>query len=106
MTPSLNKVNKNVILVIALVVVAVAGYFIFKGGSSDEPAVSTVSGITDSAVGQELVIELNRLKSLRNVDDKFLTEDPVFNSLFDFTQPVPEQPLGRENPFAAVGTSF
>lgn len=100
------KINKNVILAVALVVVGVAGYFIFTGNSDEAPAVSTVSGITDSAVGQELVIELNRLKGLQNVDDKFLTEDPVFNSLFDFTQPVPEQPVGRENPFAPIGSDF
>ena len=104
-TPS-NKMNKNLILVLALVAVVVAGYFIFKGGADEAPAVSTVSGVPDAAVGQELVIELNRLRGLKNIDDAFITKDPVFNSLYDFTQPVPEQPLGRENPFAAVGTDF
>ncbi|MEK7185649.1 MAG: hypothetical protein AAB726_03435 [Patescibacteria group bacterium] len=98
--------NKNIALIVGLVVVAVAGYFTFTRSPAPDAAVSTTSGessVAAAAVGQELVIELNRLKALRNINTEILSE-PAFESLVDYTQPIPTQPLGRLNPFAPIGS--
>ena len=98
-------INKNIILVVALIVVAIIGYYTFASKPAANQALTTSTTVdTSSAVGGELVVELNRLKALQNVDTSFLS-DPAFQSLQDFTQPVPPQPLGRGNPFAPVGSN-
>lgn len=98
------KIGRNKILLIGLIVVAVGGYYVFKVGSSTSAPLTTVeSGSAEAdTISQKLVIELNRLKGLRNVDNKLL-KDPAFNSLQDYTQSVVPQPLGRSNPFAPIG---
>lgn len=99
-------INKNVLLIIALIVVVGIGFYMFTGSKPDEALTTTTGGLVgEPVVGQELVIELNRLEALKNVDSGFLT-NPTFSSLEDFTVEVPPQPLGRENPFAPVGNDF
>lgn len=95
------KINKNMILVVALVIVAIAGYFTFFGKSSTSSQLINVQPSTP-AVGQELIVELNRLKSLRSIN-KDIFSNPVFVSLKDYTQTVTPQPFGRSNPFAPIG---
>jgi len=99
------KINKNVVLIIGLVIVAAAGYYTFTREPSNDAAITVTAGTGTPIVGQELVIELNRLKSLRNLNTDILS-DPIFISLTDFTQPVPSQPTGRLNPFAPVGSDI
>jgi hypothetical protein len=100
---TLPKLNKNIVLLIALVVVAAVGFFLFSG-SSDTP-ITTVQAGGAGGVGQELVIELNRLKALQNIDTSIF-KDSSYVSLQDFTQSVVVQPLGRVNPFAPVGSDL
>jgi len=101
--------NKNTIIVGAIVILVVLaiGYFtFFREPSPENQAITTTSGVLGGApVGQELVIELNRLKALRNLDTTIFA-DPSFLSLKDFTQPVPPLPVGRVNPFAPVGSDI
>ncbi len=98
----LPKLSKNKILMIGLIVVAVIGYYLFK---PDAPPTltTTESGVTGT-IGQELVIELNRLKGLQNISGQIFT-DPSFISLQDYTQTVIAQPLGRSNPLAPIGSN-
>lgn len=96
------KVNKNVLLIIALVIVLAVGYFtFFRGGSKSDELVSVEANPAIPTFGQELLIELNRLKALRAVN-KDIFDDPIFVSLEDFTVPVSPEPLGRSNPFAPL----
>lgn len=98
--------NKNVLLIVALIIVVGVGFYMFTSPKSDSALTTTTGGMAGTpVVGQELVIELNRLKALKTVDTGFLS-DPTFVSLQDFTEPVPPQPLGRANPFAPVGDDF
>lgn len=92
--------SKNKILLVALLLVAVVGYYIFATGG-DEPLTVSESG-SEVTIGQEIIIELNRLKALRNIKDDIFV-DPVFVSLQDFTQEVISEPLGRNNPFSPIG---
>jgi len=97
------KISKNKILIIALLVVAGVGYWLFKPEAAPDPLTSSQTGITGT-IGQELVVELNRLKALQNISGDIF-QDPTFVSLQDFTQIVVPQPLGRNNPFAPIGSS-
>lgn len=97
------KLSKNKILVLALIVVAAVGYYMFKG-NEPEPLTTTEEGLTGS-IGQELVIEINRLRALQNIEGKIF-KDSTFNSLQDYTQSVVPQPLGRANPLAPLGSDF
>lgn len=96
------KINKNILLVGALIVVGIAGYFIFAGGSAEPAPLTEIQSGSSSQIGQEIVIELNRLKSLQNINGD-LFKNSAFVSLKDFTQIVVPQSVGRSNPFAPIG---
>ncbi len=99
------KIGKNKILIIALIVVAVVGFYIFKSSSPAQEPLTTTEVAGTGTVGQELTIELNRLRALRNIQGDIF-QDPSFVSLKDFTQTVVPQPTGRSNPFAPIGSSI
>ncbi len=100
---TLPKINKNILLIVALVVIIGAAYFtFFRDPAPEEGLVSVETNPALSGVGGELIIELNRLKALGTVN-KDIFSDPVFVSLKDFTQVVEPEPLGRGNPFAPIG---
>ncbi len=98
------KIGKNKILIIALVIVVVVGFYIFKSVKPKEEPLTTVQSGATGGISQEIIIELNRLKALRNIDDSIF-KNPTFTSLRDYTQAVVPQPIGRNNPFAPIGTS-
>lgn len=96
------KINKNILLAIALLIVAVVGYFLFMSKDS-EPAPLTETQVgAEGPIGQEIVIELNRLRTLQNISTDIF-KSSAFASLKDYTQVVVPQPVGRPNPFAPVG---
>lgn len=98
------KFSKNKILAIGLLVVAVVGYYIFRSSQPPEEALTSVTSGAPATIGQEIIIELNRLKALRNIKDDIF-KDPKFTSLQDFTQTVVPQSVGRSNPFSPVGSN-
>lgn len=91
------KHNKNTVtLVVVLVLLGLSYWFFLRG---DEPLISVTStSSSQEIIGRELLIELERLKSLNKVNVEFLDGD-VFMSLEDRTVTVTPQPLGRDNPF-------
>lgn len=96
------KINKNILLIIALLVVVVGGYFLFMSKDS-EPAPLTETQVgADGPIGQEIVVELNRLRALQNISTDIF-KNAAFASLKDYTQVVVPQPVGRPNPFAPIG---
>lgn len=100
---TLPKISANRILIIVLLIVVVVGYYMFRG-SGEESLTTTSTSAGPPTVGQELVIELNRLKALKNINNEIFS-DPVFGSLVDFSRPISPQPLGRSNPFAPIGSN-
>lgn len=94
----MESLKKNKILLIALVIVVAAALFYFFVLREEEPLiVSDISSPSD-ILGQDLVNELNRLKSLRNINTS-LFASPLFVGLQDDTVPVQPKPIGRSNPF-------
>lgn len=97
--------NNKVILLVLLIIIAFVGYnFMFKkdvsSGSGDLAVDSPEGASGQSAIGKDLVINLSKLKSL-TLDETFF-QDPIFNSLNDFSVPIVPQEVGRDNPFSPI----
>jgi hypothetical protein len=93
--------NKKKILIIAIVVVIViAGYMFLK---DDAPEASETLSVapTDDTIGGDILPLLYQLKSLQL--DTTIFRDPAFATLQDYSIEIPDQPQGRENPFAPIG---
>jgi hypothetical protein len=66
------------------------------------------SGLTEVAssqsfISQKITIQLNRLDQLKQKINGNIFSNPIFQSLKDFSQPLPTEEKGRDNPFAPVG---
>lgn len=92
--------NNIVIGIVALIIVAVGGYFYLSRAPATEDLLvsETVDG---STVGRELLASLITLKSLKF--DKGLFDDSTFKSFLDFSIEIPDEPFGRPNPFYPIG---
>lgn len=103
--------NKKLVLIIGLVIMAGVGYGIFVSSRTTpeastrqvvgEPGSTGQSGAQTTAVGREFVTQLLAIQSIRFNLDFF--NDPVFRNMQDFSQIIEKQPIGRPNPFAPIG---
>ncbi len=107
--------NKKLILIIGLVIIAGVGYGIFissRSPSEDSTSTrqvvgvdgeTTTEGVEDvtGEAGREFVTQLLAIQSI-NFNLNFFN-DPVFRNLQDFSQVIEKQPIGRPNPFAPIG---
>ncbi len=96
--------NTRNIIIIVIISALVLGYFAysklgFGGGTSTElvsSPVETVDGSPESA---------GSLEGLKSVSlDISIFSDPTFQSLTDFGVKIPQQTLGRVNPFAPISS--
>jgi len=98
----MSNTAKNLIIILGLITVAFAGYFMFMQQSA-----TTLSFDANDEVLQNMLansqIFIERRQQLQNVtlDTEFFT-DPRFTSLQSFDNPIVEQPVGRSNPFATI----
>jgi len=95
--------NSHLPEIIAIVlVVAAVGYYFYSSSSSNTTTSSsfTVSTAT-SSVGASVLALLSQVSSLKI--DTSLFQSPVYQSLTDFTQPIPTEPIGKSNPFVVGG---
>ncbi len=100
-------VKKNQKAVIALCVLLILGavYNTFFRSSADTRALTGESKeIISTEVGREIITTLNQLKAI-SIDTEVL-EDPLFRNLFDFSKPLPDQAVGKQNPFVLEVASF
>lgn len=100
------KENKTIIIILVLIVLLFVFYKFF--GKEIEPLISiTKSTHTEGEkiVGQELLDELERLRTLNRINMNFFN-DPVFRSLKDISVDVAPQPIGRSNPFIPTGSGI
>ena len=97
--------KKPLIIIISIVILAGLAYFYFSGSPSDTSisSVNSSTGETSEAsiVGAKVLSLLNEIGSLRI--DSSVFDSQVFKSLVDHTVIVPEQNVGRPNPFIPVG---
>lgn len=96
-------IKKNVMAIaggIAILLLIYVYLAFFSGGSSTDSLTASDSG---SPLSTDILVTLQSIHSI-TLDNSIFT-DPVFVSLSDFGTPIASQPVGRRNPFAALGAS-
>jgi len=95
---------KNILIAVGIVIVAFVLYSMFFKPSDNQGLVVANQAVATSnfAAGKDVVTLLVDLKSIQLSGEFFAR--PAFQSLQDFSLPVPQEPKGRTNPFAPVGT--
>jgi hypothetical protein len=88
--------HKIIILLIGIGVAGVAWFGMTSSGPT--PLLTTES--LGSGPDQELVETLLALRSVKL--DGTIFSEPAFTQLQDYSQPIIQEPVGRENPFAPL----
>lgn len=104
---------KKIIIIASIVILAFIAVVILRDDSKDAEGDGLLTSTTNtgnttggvkqtgaSAIGAEIITALSQIKSL-NLDNSIFS-DPVFIQLKDKSQPIPKEPIGRENPFAPL----
>jgi hypothetical protein len=95
------KYKKILYILILVVAIFVLYNFFFSGDDDGALLVSETPGGGSIDVGREILASLLKIRSFELDDSIF--EDVGFNLLFDFSQEIESQPVGRPNPFSPVG---
>ncbi len=94
--------KKPIIIIVIVLVLAAAAYFYFSGSPTDTAATLDAEQTPEGAlVGAEVLTLLNEISALSI--DSTLFDSQAYKSLVDHTVVVPEQNIGRFNPFVPVG---
>jgi hypothetical protein len=106
-----NPSNTTFIALAIIVVVALAIFFYTKGTPTDstsslDTAVAGGSqGYADAqSASDRILVLLNEIDNLKINDSLF--KSAAYKSLTDYSISVPEENVGRKNPFAPVGGYF
>jgi len=99
----MNKKNQ-IIVIILVVIVGFVIFTYFKNNSGDTSGSSIVAEqkVAEFAGAREILSLLNRMSNVKLDDSLF--NDNSFKSLKDTTVVLVSQPVGRNNPFAPLGT--
>ena len=99
----MNKKNQ-ILTVIIVVIVGFVVFTYFKNISSDNSGSTIVAEqrVAEFAGAREILSLLNRMSNVK-LDDSIFS-DNSFKSLQDTTVVLVAQPVGRNNPFAPLGT--
>ncbi|MEK7464069.1 MAG: hypothetical protein AAB610_03050 [Patescibacteria group bacterium] len=100
--------KKTFFIVAIIIILALGAYFYFKGtpdssSTSSLEAQDSPTSIDAQAVGTRVLSLLNQINSLKI--DASIFDSAVYNSLVDYTITIPEQNVGRSNPFAPISGS-
>jgi len=104
-----NNPSKTTFIALAVIVVVALGIFFYTKGtpvdstsSLDIATVGDSQGYVDAQlVSDRILVLLNEIDNLEI--DTSLFESSVYKSLTDYTITIPEESVGRTNPFAPVG---
>ena len=91
------------IIVVAIVAGVYVVYGQMGGGSASSVSLTATPAAGGGAASTDLVASLERLKTVTLNPSIF--SDPTFQSLKEFNEMIPPQPLGRANPFAPLTPS-
>ncbi len=85
------------IVAIVVVVLAAIGYFYVSGSSAP------TTGLTAQMSGDVGLAEVNLLNQIQSIQiNSGLFQSAEYLSLRDYTVEIPDQPVGRPNPFAPI----
>ncbi len=95
---------KQIIIAVVVIVIAFFAFKFFFGSNATSGDTSLVQqGQTKTFIDGQAT--LNLLKKLNAVElDSPVLTNKVFLSLVSFEQPIPEQVISRNNPFAPIGS--
>lgn len=91
--------KKSIYILLAVIAVSALGYFMFTGNSTPDIGLLG-TGETTPPIAAEIVSLLNQIESL-HIDTSLFT-NPAYQTLRDYSVPIPALNLGRPNPFAPV----
>lgn len=91
---------KNGLIILGLLVVGGLGYYLFVMQSDSALTTDTARVNEAQLAGQQFLSELREIRTYNLSNSLF--SDERFRSFVDFTLPVSEQPVGRDNPFAPI----
>lgn len=97
---------KKIIIWVVVVLILIAGFIVFRNRGDDGDFLTTSGGSEDeivsgaNVIGTEIIEALNQIDALKL--DTSIFDDPVFTRLRDKSQPIPPEPVGRDNPFAPL----
>ena len=90
---------KNLVVILGLISVGVAGYFMFMQGT-DSPFSFEVNSEDIQSMRENSQLFIQRRSQLNSIQlEVTVFDDPYFTSLRSFDRPIEEQPVGRDNPF-------
>jgi hypothetical protein len=94
--------KKNIIIIIAIVILAVIVYFYFKGGEKPVDSDTLVQAVDPefSQRSEKLLSLLAQVQSIK-IDVQFF-KSPLYQSFVDHSVEIPEQEVGRDDPFAPI----
>lgn len=88
---------KNGLILLGILVIGGLGYYLFVLNSDADLVVSTTTTNAAQLASEQFLRELNTIKTVNLSGDLF--SDPRFLSLTDFSEPLVEKSVGRNNPF-------
>ena len=87
---------------VVIILAAIIAYFYYIGGNTAANSSLETSQETSDAqlAGSRVLSLLNQIKSLKI--DTSLFSDPTYQTLRDYTVAIPQEEVGRPNPFAPI----
>ena len=95
--------NKKTLIGIAIILIIAVGIYFYTSSSGSSPSQGLLQAETSpeaSAAAARVLTLLNQIKSLRI--DRSLFSDPAYQTLRDYSVPIPAVGVGRSNPFAPL----
>jgi hypothetical protein len=99
----MTKITKQIILTLVVIIAIFIGYkMIFLNSESDDTTLVAEPAPNAQFIDGQIILTL--LDNLEKVTlDESIFSDKVFVSLVSFERPIPNQLIGRDNPFLPIG---
>ena len=102
----MSGIAKNLMIVLGLITVAFAGYYMYTQRTATVLTTGTSNQVVEDMLANTQVF-IERRQALDRVTlDMSIFEDERFRSLRSFSEPLDDIPVGRANPFAEAGQDF
>ena len=91
---------KNGLTVLVLIIIVAGGYYLYNLRTSSNLNTGQLATSESKIASDRFVRELEKIRKIDLNGNLF--QDPRFNSLVNFSQPIESQEVGRDNPFEPV----
>ena len=88
---------KKTILIIIIVITGA----LYLSSAYAQSGTNTSGGMSTDVISAQIVSKINILNNVSLNGNLF--KDSMFTSLQDYSKPLPDQAIGRDNPFAPIG---